>query len=374
MSTKGVPVGGTMARESGAPKVKLITARHGDAGIYIVTAATPLNMAAQGITIQRSIFVKRRAFTIGLIALLGLTSTGCVPKSSGDETTFPSKDIHLSVPWGAGGGGDLNARTLAPILEEKLGVSVIVENRPGASGSVGMEWLADQNPDGHTIGFVGAELASLQHIGYEIKPDSLAPVAQIVSVQAAIAVPSSSEFKTLEDLITAAKAAPGTISYSNPGPGSIFEATGNGFQQEAGITLASVPFDGSAPSVTAAVGGQVDAVIDNLANIDQKVKSGSLRYLAVFAEERLPAAPDVPTAKEAGVNLVNASWNGVAAPSSTPHDVVATLSSAFEEALKDPRFIEHAKKTYQDITYKDPSKLAAYVDEQTEQYRAWLAK
>jgi len=319
--------------------------------------------------------VNLRAFTaMGLVALVGLSATGCVAKSSAEAGKFPSKDVHLSVPWGAGGGGDLNARTLAPILEEILGVSVIVENRPGASGSVGMEWLADQNPDGHTIGFVGAELASLQHIGYEVKPESLAAVAQVVSVQAAIAVPTDSEFKTLADLVSAAKAAPGSVSYSNPGPGSIFEATGNGFQQEAGITLSSVPFDGSAPAVTAAVGGQVDVVIDNLANIDPKVKSGALRYLAVFADERLPALPDVPTAKEAGVDLVNASWNGVAAPKSTSDEVLKTLSDAFKKAVNDPRFIEHAKKTNQEVAYKDAQSLAGYVDEQAELYRSWLTK
>ncbi|MEV7649118.1 tripartite tricarboxylate transporter substrate binding protein [Arthrobacter sp. NPDC089319] len=316
----------------------------------------------------------RVASTIGLVGILGLSVTGCVAQGSADEGSFPQKPIHLSVPWGAGGGGDLNARTLAPILEEILDVDVIVENRPGASGSVGMEWLADQKPDGHTIGFVGAELASLQHLDYDIKPESLTPVAQIVSVQAAIAVPSDSKFKTLDDLVEAAKAKPGAVSYSNPGPGSIFEGTGNGFQQEAGITLASVPFDGSAPSVTAAVGGQVDVVIDNVGNIGPQVESGALRYLAVFAEERREDLPDVPTAKEHGIDLVNASWNGVAAPPETPEEVVATISDAFEQALKDPRFVEHAQKTDQDINYRDPAGLKTYLTEQADMYGKWLAK
>lgn len=316
----------------------------------------------------------RVALSIGLTGLIGLAATGCVSAGSTDGGAFPEKNIHVSVPWAAGGGGDLNARTLAPILEEKLGVEVIIENRPGASGSVGMKWLETQPSDGYNVSFVGAELASLQHLGYDITPKSFAPIAQIISVDCAIAVPANSEYKTLQDLIDAAKKAPGKVSYSNPGPGSIYEGTGIGFQNAAGIELASVPFDGSAPAVTAAVGGQVNVVIDNVGNIGPQVDSGALRYLAVFTDERREDLADVPTAKEQGVELVNASWNGIVAPNETPKEVVTALTTAFEEALSDQRFVEHSKKTLQDVTYRNPEEMGTYLEEQADLYGKWFAK
>lgn len=315
----------------------------------------------------------RALVSLGFIGIFGLTATGCVSSADVEGSDFPEKNIHISVPWAAGGGGDLNARTLAPILEENLGVDVIVENRPGASGSVGMKWLETQAADGYTVSFVGAELASLQHLGYEITPESFASVAQIISVDCAIAVPADSEFETLQDLIDAAQENPGTISYSNPGPGSIYEGTGNGFQEAAEVELSSVPFDGSAPAVTAAVGNQVDAVIDNVGNIGPQVEQGALRYLAVFTDERREDLEDVPTAKELGVELVNASWNGIVAPEGTPDDAVSVLSEAFEEALADERFIEHSEKIQQDITYRGPEDMNTYLDEQAALYGNWFA-
>lgn len=310
-----------------------------------------------------------------LLAAGLLTVTGCSAnaKSGGAaDGDFPSKDVRLIVPWAAGGSGDLTARTIAPLLEKDLGVNVIVENKPGANGSVAYNWLAEQAPDGYNLAMMGVEVATLQFMDYDIKPENYAPIGQGSSGPGAIAVPVDSPFKTLDDLIEAAKAKPGEVTFSSPGIGSVWDSPAAGLQQLAGIKLTSVPFDGSAPSIAAAASGKVDFSIDAIGSQKIQVDGGHLRYLATLTEERDPNNPDVPTTKELGIDLQNASWVGIMAPKGTPEDTVKKLSDAMEKATADAGYQDVIKSSNLVPTFKNSAEMATFIQDEAKRYGPWI--
>ncbi|MEV4902778.1 tripartite tricarboxylate transporter substrate binding protein [Citricoccus sp. NPDC055426] len=313
--------------------------------------------------------------TTAALAAAGLLLSGCADNAggSGEGEEFPTQDVRLVVPWAAGGSGDLSARTLAPLLEDELGVSVIVENRPGANGSVGYNWLKEQDPDGYNLSMLGAEVATLQFMDYDIAPADYAFLGKILEGPGAIAVQADSPYETLQDLIDAAKAAPGEITYSSPGVGSVWDNPAQGFQELAGIDLTNVPFDGSAPSIAAAAAGDVDFSIDAMGSQKAQVDGGELRYLAVLSEERQEDYPDVPTAKEQGIDLQNASFTGLMAPAGTPDDVVQTLSDAITAATQDEEYqsvIEQSNLV--PVTDSSAEKFTEFIQAEEERYGPWI--
>lgn len=322
--------------------------------------------------------MKRRTLmtSAATLAAAGLLLTGCASSSGGggegEGEEFPTQDIRLVVPWAAGGSGDLSARTLAPLLEDELGVSVIVENRPGANGSVGYNWLKEQDPDGYNLSMLGAEVATLQFMDYDIEPADYAFLGKILEGPGAIAVQADSPYETLQDLIDAAKEAPGELTYSSPGVGSVWDNPAQGFQEMAGIELTNVPYDGSGPSIAAAAAGDVDFSIDAMGSQKAQVDGGELRYLAVLADERLEDYPDVPTAKEQGVDLQNASFTGLMAPAGTPDDVVQTLSDAIVAATGQEEYtsvIEQSNLVPVSVPAQD---FTDFVQAEEERYGPWI--
>lgn len=309
-----------------------------------------------------------------LLAAGLLTVTGCASnsKAEAEGAEYPGKDIRLIVPWAAGGSGDLTARTIAPLLEKDLGVSVIVENKPGANGSVAYSWLAEQKPDGYNLSLMGVEVATLQFMDYDIKPENYAPIGQGLAGPGAIAVPVDSPYKTLQDLVDDAKAKPGKLTFSSPGIGSVWDSPAAGLQQLAGIKLTSVPFDGSAPAVAAAAAGDVTFSIDAIGSQKVQVDGGKLRYLATLTDERDPNNPDVPTAKEAGVDLQNASWTGIMAPKGTPEDIVKKLSDSMEKAVNDPAYQEVIKNSNLVPTARNSADMALFIQEEAKRYGPWI--
>ncbi|MET1155278.1 tripartite tricarboxylate transporter substrate-binding protein [Arthrobacter sp.] len=312
-----------------------------------------------------------RSLAVGAAALLALS--GCASSSqSAESDQYPSKDIRLVVPWAAGGSGDLSARTVAPLLEKELGVEVIVENRPGANGSVAYNWLKDQEPDGYNLSVMGVELATLQFQDYDIDPTNYAPIGQLLAGPGAISVPVDSPYKTVQDLIDDAKANPGKITYSSPGVGSVWDSPMQGFQELAGIELKGVPFDGSAPAVAAAAAGDVSFSIDAIGTQKTQVEAGKLRYLAMLTDERDPNNPDVPTLKEEGVDLQNASWTGIMAPAGTPADVVKKLSDALEAAVGNEEFRTVIENSNLVPTAKNSEEMAAFLQAEADRYGPWI--
>lgn len=272
----------------------------------------------------------RTTLALGAALSLALVA-GCTSDSASED--FPARDITLIVPYSAGGASDLAARTLSAEMEESLGVSIIVENRTGGAGSVGLSFLAGRQADGYTLGYLPVETVMLGHQGYDIDPADYEWIGQIVTVPATIAVPTSSPYQTLEELVQAAIDNPGQISVSNSGAGSIWHASTTALGELTGAQFNPVPFDGGAPAVTAAIGEQVDAVVAGISETSGAHRDGQLRVLAVFTAERVDALSDVATAQELGIDLVIGGWGVLGAPVGLPDDVLESLETAVEAAV-----------------------------------------
>ena len=278
--------------------------------------------------------------TTALSAAALLATTSCADRSDGgsEDEEFPTDSITMVVPYDAGGASDLAARTLASEMEDELGQSIVVENRTGGAGSVGLEYLAGQEANGYTIGYLPVETVMLGHQGYDIDPDAYDTLGQMVSVPATIAVPEDSEYETLDDLLEAAQDE--ELSVSNSGTGSIWHAATTALNEEAGTQLDPVPFDGGAPAVNAAAGGQVDAVVAGVSETVAAADDGRIRVLAVLDSERAESLPDVPTAEELGHDVVIGGWGAIGAPAGLSDSVRDQLAEAVSTAAQSEEFVE----------------------------------
>ncbi|RJT90467.1 tripartite tricarboxylate transporter substrate binding protein [Cryobacterium melibiosiphilum] len=319
----------------------------------------------------------RTTRTLGAVAVVSvaLALTACANRSDVAATgdVFPSKTITFLTPTSAGGATDLTARTLAKELEDEFGVSVVVENRPGGAGSVGIQYLAGTAADGYTIAVLPVEVSLLGHQGYDIDPADFDFIAQANSQPGSIAVPVDSPFQTLDELIVAAEADPGSISISNAGPGSIWNLGATDLGLAAGVEFTHVPFDGGAPAVTAAVGGQVNAVVAGIGETAPAQKDGRLRVLAVLTDDRVPALPDVPTATELGFDVVIGSWAAIGAPAGVPTDVVATLEAALKNAIAAPAYVEFIESGGNIPFFRSAADTTAFVQTESERFASLLA-
>ncbi|NDL61066.1 tripartite tricarboxylate transporter substrate binding protein [Phytoactinopolyspora mesophila] len=312
----------------------------------------------------------RRGTGLALISAAGLVLAACGDDGNGgaDDPDFPTSEIRLIVQAAAGGGSDLSARALANELEEELGQSVVVENRPGASGSTAMQFVADQNPDGYTIGFLPVEVAMLDHLGFDVQPENYDLLGQIMNGPGSIAVPGDSPYETLDELLAAAGENPGQISVGNSGPGSIWEAATFGLGDAAGVEFNPVPFDGGADAVAAAMGGQIDAVVAGVAESSQPHAEGTLRVLAVLHDEEIDSLPDVPTAQELGHDVVFGGWGGIGAPDGLPDSVRDTLAAAIETGASADGFVETIESFGAIPTYRSPEEFTSFVDDEYERF------
>jgi tripartite-type tricarboxylate transporter receptor subunit TctC len=257
-----------------------------------------------------------------------------------EEVAFPEDRIEIIVPYAAGGGTDAVARSFAEVAEEHLGENVSVLNREGGGGAVGMQEGANAEPDGHTVTMVTVELLTLPHSGLaQFTYEDFTPVALLNEDAAAITVPADSEWETIDDFIETAENESG-IQIGNSGTGAIWHLAAAALEQEIGADFNHVPFDGAAPAITALLGGHIDAVTVSAGEVGAQVEAGDLRILAVMAEDRLDAFPDVPTLEESGVDLSIGTWRGLAVPNGTPDGVVSVLEDAFGEAAQEDSFIE----------------------------------
>lgn len=304
-----------------------------------------------------------------------LAATGCAGDRTGRTEagdSFPSKDIRLIVQAAAGGASDLTARALAKEMEASLGRSIVVENRPGASGSTALKFVASQPADGYTIGYMPVEISMLDHRGFGVKPADFTLLGQVVTVPAAIAVKADSPYQTLAELIEGAKAKPAAVTVANSGPGSIWEAATSALGQAAGVTFKPVPFDGGAPAVAAAVGGKVEAVAAGVSEVAPKVKEGQLRVLAVLDQQRAESLPDVPTTAELGHPLEVGGWGGIGAPKGLPDAVTKKLTEAVEKAAQSQAFTDILRKAGAVPRYLDPGAFTSFAGDEYERFRPLL--
>jgi len=306
----------------------------------------------------------------GAIAATGLTLAACSTGDAAGEATFPDDDVTLIVQAAAGGGSDLTSRALATELEPVLGQSVVVENRPGAAGSTAMQFVADQDADGYTIGFSPVEIAMLGHEGYDVDPADYDFLGQIMLAPGVLVVPADSPYDTLEEFVDAAQGE--TLAVANSGAGSIWEAAALGLAADTGAQLEPVPFDGGGPALAAAVGSQVDAAVAGAGEVSAAVADKQVKALAVFHEETYPELPDVPTAAEAGYDLEFGGWGGIYAPAGLPDEVRTTLEAAIEEAATSDGFVETVSGSGNLPVYKTADEFTEFVNSEYDRFGTLL--
>jgi tripartite-type tricarboxylate transporter receptor subunit TctC len=253
---------------------------------------------------------------------------------------YPSRPIHWIVSFPAGGSNDIIARIVGQYLSERLGQQVIVENRPGAGGSLGMQTVLSSPPDGYTIGFVGPNYAIIgsiyTNLGYDFMRDSV-PVAGLMSVSNVLDVHPSMPARTVAELIAYAQANPGKVNMASPGIGTSPHVSGELFKMMTGTNMMHVPYRGAGPALTDLIAGQVDVLWDNLPSSVEHIKSGRIRALGVTTSKRADALPDVPTIGETVPGYEANVWYGIAAPKGTPSEIIDKLSQAITAVVADAR-------------------------------------
>lgn len=271
--------------------------------------------------------------------LAAATALACIAPAAA-QADYPSQAITFIVPYAAGGSSDTRSRQLAQHMAETLGVPIVVENRPGASGNIGTAQIARAKPDGYTIGLGNFAPMSVNKALYG---DSLPfdpakdiqPIALIERGAMVLAVNSSSPYASAEDLVKDAKADPNKLNYGSTGAGGASHLITELFKQRAGFEATHIPYRGGAPAVNDLLGGNIDMYLELASlfiphlNADQP----RIRALAISAESRVAALPDLPTFKELGIDLVGSNWFGVVAPAGIPEDVLAKLNAAVNQAL-----------------------------------------
>ncbi len=253
---------------------------------------------------------------------------------------FPSKPIRIVVPFPPGGGTDIVARTVAPKMSETLGQPVVVENRAGAGGNIGTDFVAKSAADGYTLFVASASTAInttlVKNLSWDFAKD-FAPVALLVVNNHLLAVHPSVPASNVKELLALAKSKPGQVTYASYGPGSSAHLTAELFKLMAGVDLLHIPYKGAAPAVNDLLGGQVNLVFADVAAMLSHVKSGKLKALGIGSKTRFEGLPDVPTIDEAGVpGFVAGGFLGLAAPAGTPPAAISALNGAANKALGMP--------------------------------------
>jgi tripartite-type tricarboxylate transporter receptor subunit TctC len=269
-----------------------------------------------------------------LLALLAL-----VVASTAAAQAFPNRPVRFIVGFTPGGGVDINARLLAIKLSEQLGQQVVVENKPGAGTNIANEYVAKSSADGYTLLFNSAafavNLALYRNPPYALR--DFAPVSVFSESVNLLVVSASLPARTLQDLVAMARERPGSLNYSSAGAGTTQHMAAELFKLKSGTDIVHVPYKGSAPALTALIAGEVQLSFSNTVAINQHVRAGRLRALAVAGARRSDLMPEVPTMKEAGVEGVEVPlWFGLLAPAGTPRDVVQLLAANVGKAARSP--------------------------------------
>ena len=306
--------------------------------------------------------------------LLALATLSLVAFSTGEAVAlYPERIIRLIVPFAPGGGTDVVARTLAQDMAKDLGVTVMIENKPGAGTIIGTQAVATSAPDGYTVlmgTFSHAVNPTLNSkLPYDPHRD-FAPVALIARSFNVVVVNPKSPIKSIADLIAAAKASPGKLSYGTFGTGTSAHLAGELFKDMAKVDLTTVPYKGAAPAITDLIGGQIDVMFTTVASAASLIESGQLRAIAVTSAERSPAFPQLPTVAEAGVpGYAAESWYGLFVPARTPADIIDRLNKSAAVAVQSETFKKLGVNEGLVVIARPPEELDRYVRSEEERWR-----
>lgn len=280
-------------------------------------------------------FPSRRAFAVAALAVAGL------PLASLADSGYPTQPVKLIVPFPPGGGTDIVARLITESIRTSTGWNFVIDNKAGAGGNIGIEAVAKSKPDGYTLGMAQTSNLAINPSLYAKVPfdaqKDFVPIAVIASQPVVLVVKADSPYKTLADLVAAAKSKPGQITMASAGNGTVGHLTGEVFARQAGFQPVHVPYKGAGPAATDLLGGQVAYYFATPPAVIGFVKAGKLRALAVSSSKRLPVLPDTPTIAESGYKSFETSdWKMLVAPKGTPAEIVGKLSAEVQKALGKP--------------------------------------
>lgn len=314
----------------------------------------------------------RRSF-LGIAALAGLARPGKVAAAEG----WPRRTVRILVGFAPGGFTDVGARALAQQLSAEFGQSFVVENRSGASGTLATDMAAKAAPDGYTLLFghstPNAVAAALfRNLPYDPMRD-LRPISQLAVHPHMLVVPASSPYRTVSELVAAAKAKPGTLTYSSSGLGSVHHMASALFAHAAGLELVHVPYRGSAPAMADLIAGRVDMTVDGVGAVGPQIREGKLRALAAGTMERIPSFPDLPTLRELGFGDIDAvSWIGLFGPAGLPDPIALRLEEGVAKALRDPALSKLITDSGARLATRRGAEFRDFIGSEIAAYRAAL--
>lgn len=312
----------------------------------------------------------KKTLMVLLIAFVAVA--GVFAQAAAEAAEFPTKTVEATVGWSAGGGGDVVFRALAAVFPKYgNGQAMIIKNVPGAAGITGAIEFLDASKDGYSI--MHWNNASLTKTHLSDVPvtgaDTFTPVCQIVASYNYLVVNADSPFQTLQEFVEYAKANPGKITMGNAGAQGGNHMAALLFEDAAGLEFTHVPFSGGGPAITGLLSNTVDCVMANAPEGITNVENGQLRILAVFAEERYSAFPEVPTGIECGVDIVLPQWRVVVCPPNTPAEIVEKLASIIKQCIEDPQFVEQMQSQCVEVVYKNPAETDKFLHEQDVMYK-----
>ncbi len=288
------------------------------------------------------------------------------------NSAFPNQSIRMVVPYPPGGPTDITARVVAAEMSKTIGQSVVIDNRPGASGMIGSEMVTKAAPDGYTL----LANASIHVINPSVYPDmrfdaikDFTPITLLAQVPLVLVVPANSPIKSVKDLVEFAKANPGKVNFGSAGSASAQHLAGESFKIAAGIQMQHIPYKGSAPALTDLAGGQLQLMFDSMPSATPMINSGKLRAIAVTTTTRAKARPDLPTIAESGFPGFDIStWYAYWAPKGTPADIVEKLAASAAQALKNPEVIAKYEAMGAEPVGSSPAEFAAYVESEAKKW------
>jgi tripartite-type tricarboxylate transporter receptor subunit TctC len=302
----------------------------------------------------------QRRSIIQMAAALGL------PALAGAQDKYPSKTITWVCPYAAGGNADNRSRQVAKVMGALLGQSIVIDNKAGAGGNIGTEAIAKAKPDGYTVGMGNFAPLAVNHALFKklnFNPfTDLVPIVLIEKGPLILMVRSDSPYKTVKDLVVAAKAAPGKLSYASGGIGGTHHLSGALFEHAAGIDMIHAPYKSGAAGATDLMGGQVHMMFEQMYSAMPAIKGGKLRALAITSKTRSPLAPDIPTMAEQGypeVEVLN--WQGLIGPKGMPAELIKQLNAVGNKALQDPDLKEKILSQGNEVGGGTPEQFAALI-------------
>jgi len=291
------------------------------------------------------------------------------------QSNYPNKPINFIVPYGAGGGADSRSRQIAQKMSVILKQPIIVDNKPGAGGNIGTEFISRAAPDGYTIGMgnfapMAVNKTLFGNLRYDPETD-LTPIVLVEKGPLVLVVNPNSPYKTVQDIVAAAKTKPGTLTFSSGGIGGSHQLSAELFEQNAGIEMIHVPYKSGSAGLTDLMAGNVTMMFDQMYSAMPSIKADKLRPIAITSKKRSPLLPNIPSFSEVGYPKVEVlNWQGLIAPKGTPKAIIDKLNAAANEALKDPALRDLMLSQGNEIGGGSPAEFTALIKSESAKWSA----